>query len=189
MSKSRFIAQTGVIAAVYAALTWLTLAYGGIFAWGPVQFRVSEAATVLALFTPAAIPGLTIGSVIANLFNPQAVWPFSALDVVLGSLGTFLGAMWTWRFRARPLFALLGPVVCNAIVVAAYLPTLLVGIDRTLGLPMTPVLGISLTGAWLPLYGVFVLTIAFGQAVVVYGLGFPLWLALRKTALAEFLGS
>jgi uncharacterized membrane protein len=184
VSKSRYIAQAGVIAAVYAALTWLTLAYGGFFAWGPVQFRLSEVMTILPLFTPAAIPGLTVGSVIANLVNPQAVWPFSALDVVLGSLGTLLGAIWTWRFRSRTLFALLGPVLCNALIVAAYLPVLM----RALGLSDVTVLGLSLTGAALPLYGAFFVTIALGQAVVVYGLGLPLWLALRKSGLSELLG-
>jgi hypothetical protein len=85
VSRTRYIAQAGVIAAVYGSLTWLTLAFGGVLAWGPIQFRVSEAATVLAMFTPAAIPGLAIGSVVANLFNPQALWPFATLDVVLGT--------------------------------------------------------------------------------------------------------
>ena len=181
MSRTRYIAQAGVIAAVYGGLTWLTLAFGGALAWGPIQLRVSEAATVLALFTPAAIPGLAIGSVVANLFNPAAVWPFSALDVVLGSLGTLLGALWTWRLRERPVLALLGPVVANAFIVAAYLPILLRGI----GVPMTPVLGLSLSSAWPLLYGVLVVTIAVGQAVVVYGLGLPLSMALRRTGVAE----
>jgi uncharacterized membrane protein len=183
--KTRYIAQAGVIAAVYGGLTWLTLAFGGFFAWGPIQFRVSEAVTVLAMFTPAAIPGLTIGSVVANLFNPQAVWPFSALDVVLGSLGTLLGAMWMWRFRSRTWLALLGPVLANAFIVAAYLPILL----RALGLTTLPVLGISLTGAWLPLYAVCVVTVGIGEAVVVYGLGLPLLLAMRRTGIAGMLGN
>ncbi|HEY5540948.1 MAG TPA: QueT transporter family protein [Coriobacteriia bacterium] len=184
MLRTRYIAQAGVIAAVYGGLTWLMLAFGGVFAWGPIQFRLSEAATVLAVFTPAAIPGLALGSVLANLLNPQAVWPFSALDVVLGSLGTLLGAMWTWRFRSRTWLALLGPIVTNALIVAAYLPIVLKGV----GVPMTPVLGISLTGAWLPLYGVLVITIGIGQAVVVYGLGLPLLIALRRTGIAGLLG-
>lgn len=162
----------------------MTLAFGGALAWGPVQFRVSEAVTVLALFTPAAVPGLTIGSVVANLLNPQAVWPLSMLDVVLGSCGTMLGAIWTWRFRKRVLIALLGPVVSNAAIVASYLPILLKGI----GLHSIPVLGLSLDGAWLPLYCVLAASIAVGQAVVVYGLGLPLQLALRKMAITELLG-
>jgi uncharacterized membrane protein len=188
VSRTRYIAQAGVIAAVYGGLTWLTLAFGGMLAWGPIQFRVSEAVTVLAMFTPAAIPGLTIGSILANAFNPQAVWPFSSLDVVLGSLGTLLGAVWMWRFRSRTWLALLGPVVCNALIVAAYLPILLRGVYAALGLPMTPILGVSLTGAWLPLYAVCVLTVGIGEAVVVYGLGLPLLLALRRTGIAGLLG-
>jgi len=184
VSRTRFIAQAGVIAAVYGSLTWLTLAFGGVLAWGPIQFRISEAATVLAMFTPAAIPGLAIGSVVANLANPSAVWPISLLDVVLGSLGTLLGAAWTWRFRGRTALALLGPVVTNALIVAAYLPILL----RALGLSTIPGLGVSLSGAWLPLYGICVVTIGIGEAAVVYGLGLPLLLALRRTGIAGLLG-
>ena len=140
------------------------------------------------MFTPAAIPGLAIGSVVANAFNPQAIWPFASLDVVLGSLGTLLGAIWTWRVRRRTWLALLGPIVTNALIVAAYLPIILRAVAVTVGQPASPVLGVSLTGAWLPLYGVFVLTIGIGQALVVYGLGLPLLLALRRTGIAGLLG-
>ena len=188
VSRTRYIAQAGVIAAVYGSLTWLTLAFGGVLAWGPIQFRISEAATVLAMFTPAAIPGLAIGSVVANLFNPQALWPFSALDVVLGSLGTLLGSVWMWRFRGRTALALLGPVVANAFIVAAYLPILLRALEAATGVPMGPILGVSLSGAWLPLYGVCVVTIGIGEAAVVYVLGLPLLLALRRTGIVGLLG-
>jgi uncharacterized membrane protein len=184
VSKARYIAQAGVIAAVYGSLTWVTLAFGGMLAWGPVQFRVSEAATVLALFTPASIPGLTVGSIVANLLNPSAAFPLSLLDVVLGSFATCLGAIWTWRLRSRPLVALLGPVVTNAFIVAAYLPILLKGF----GVSQVPLLGLSLDGAWLPLYGVFVVSVAVGQAVVVYGVGLPLLIALRRSGNAGLLG-
>lgn len=184
MRRTRYIAQAGVIAAVYGALTWLTLAFGGILAWGPVQFRVSEAATVLAVLTPAAIPGLTIGSIVANLLNPSAVWPLSMLDVVFGSLGTLLGAVWTWRFRKTTWLALLGPVVTNALIVPAYLPVLLKGF----GLTEVPLLGLSLSGQWLPLYLVFAASVALGEAAVVYLLGWPLLVALRRLGLADRLG-
>jgi len=184
VSKTRYVAQAGVIAAVYGALTWMTLVFGGVFAWGPIQFRLSEAATVLAVFTPAAIPGLAIGSVVANLLNPQAVWPVSALDVVFGSFATLLSAAWTWRFRERIGLALLGPVIINALIVAAYLPVLLKVIYDHVPL----ILGLSLTKMSLPLYAGYVATIAIGQAVVIYGLGLPLLLALRRTAIAGLLG-
>ena len=62
---SVYITQAAVIAALYAALTYLASVFG--IAYGNVQFRFSEALTVLAVFTPAAIPGLTIGCFIGNL--------------------------------------------------------------------------------------------------------------------------
>ena len=67
--KSNYLARVGVIAAAYAACTLIALLFLGSLAWGPIQFRVSEALCVLALFTPAAIPGLTLGCVIANVMN------------------------------------------------------------------------------------------------------------------------
>jgi uncharacterized membrane protein len=171
-----------VIAAVYGGLTWVTLAFGGILAWGPIQFRVSEALTVLAFFTPAAIPGLTIGSVVANLLNPTAVWPFSWLDVVFGSLATCLGAVWTWRFRGRAWLGLMGPVVANALIVPVYLPILL----RSLGITEVPLLGLSLQGNSLGLYAVFALSVGIGEALIVYGLGWPLLAALKQMGIAGF---
>lgn len=62
-----YIVQGAVIAAMYAALTILQNVLFPGSASMAVQFRVSEVLTVLALFTPAAIPGLTVGCVIANL--------------------------------------------------------------------------------------------------------------------------
>jgi len=181
VNRTRYIAQAGVIAAVYSALTvgiqYLPFALG----WGLLQFRMSEAVTVLALITPAAIPGLTLGSIIANALNPYAVWPLSLLDVVFGSLGTFIGAAWMWRFRDRTMLGLLGPVISNALIVPAYLPVLLKG----LGLYRIPILGIDLEGAWLPMYLLGVVTVGIGQAVVIYGLGLPLLTAFRRLRITE----
>ena len=64
-SKVRFLAQGAVIAALYAVLTYLAAAMN--LAYGPVQFRFSEALTVLPVFTPAAIPGLALGCFLSNL--------------------------------------------------------------------------------------------------------------------------
>jgi uncharacterized membrane protein len=172
-----------MIAAVYAALTVVVTYLPFNLGFGLVQFRVSEAVTVLASLTPAAIPGLTLGSVIANALNPAAVWPVQLLDVIFGSLGTLLGAVWMWRFRARTALALAGPVIFNALIVPAYLPVLLAG----LGLYRVPFTGASVEGSWLAMYVLGVLTVGFGQAVVVYGLGGPLLSALRRLGLSEML--
>ncbi len=183
MRRSTYVAQAGIIAAVYAAFTWVVLQLPGGLGWGLVQLRVSEALTVAAFFTPAAIPGLTLGSVVANLANVAAVGPLALLDVVFGSLGTLLGAVWMWRFRERTGVALLGPVIFNALIVPAYLPILLEG----LGLYRIPLLGVDLSNHWWAMYAFGVVSVALGQAIVMYGLGLPLLVALRKMGIDRLL--
>ncbi|MCL2529674.1 MAG: QueT transporter family protein [Coriobacteriia bacterium] len=173
------LAQAGVIAALYAALTLITLTLLGGLAFGPVQFRLSEAVCVLALFTRNAIPGLTIGCALANLvgialFGSGAL---GLLDVFGGSLATFLGAWWCWRMRSRVGIALLGPIVANALIVAAYLPILLMA----LGFYTIPFTDISLVESYPLMYLFGVVAIGIGQSVVIYGLGLPLQAALRRT--------
>ncbi len=183
MRRSTYVAQAGIIAAVYAGFTWLVLQLPGGLGWGLVQLRLSEALTVAALFTPAAVPGLTLGSVIANLANLPAVGPVAVLDVVFGSLGTMLGAIWMWRFRERTGVALLGPVIFNALIVPAYLPIMLEG----MGLYRIPLLGVDLSGTWWAMYAFGVVSVALGQAIVMYGLGLPLVVALRKLGVDRML--
>lgn len=190
MSRTRYIAQAGVIAAVYAALTLLTMQFLQGLAWGPIQLRISEAFTVVAVFTPAALPGLTLGSVLANAFNPGALWPLSLLDVVLGSLGTLLGAVWMRRFRSNEPLALAGPVIANALIVPAYLPTLLsaFGADVADGFYTVPFLGVHLSGSWVAMYLFGVIAVGLGQAIVVYLIGWPLLSALKRAGIAEVVG-
>ncbi len=178
MARSRFVAQSGMIAAGYGAATLIAILFLQGLAWGPIQFRISEALTVLALFTPAAIPGLTIGCALANCFSLAitGTGALGLLDVVFGSLATCIGSLWCWKFRSRPLLALLGPVLANALIVPAYLPILLQG----LGFETIPLTDLSLSGAYLPLYLFGVATTGFGQFVVVYGIGFPITKLMQK---------
>lgn len=185
MSRARYVAHAGVIAAVYAALTVGAQMLLGPLAWGPVQLRVSEAFTVVAFFTPAAIPGLWLGSVVANLANLPVLGPVALLDVVFGSLGSLLGAAWTWRFRKTAALGLAGPVIANALIVPIYLPLLVKG----LGLYKVPLLGVDLEGQWIPMYLFGVIAVGIGEALVMYGLGLPLLVALRRLGLAQMEGN
>lgn len=177
--KSNYLARVGVIAAAYAACTLIALLFLGSLAWGPIQFRVSEALCVLALFTPAAIPGLTLGCVIANVMNIviSGTGMLGMLDVVFGSLATFAGALFTWKMRRHPLVALAGPVLANALVVPAYLPLLLQGV----GFYTIPFTTISLDNSWLFMYLFGLVTTGVGEAVIMYVLGYPLARSLAKT--------
>lgn len=178
-SKTTFVAQAGMIAAVYATLTLITIFLLQGLAWGPVQFRISEALVVLAAFTRAAIPGLTVGCVIANLISAaiNGTGALGMLDVVFGSLATLLGALWCYRFREKPAIALLGPVLANALIVPAYLPILLQGF----GFYTIPFTSINLDGLYPVMYLFGFIATGIGEALVVYVLGFPLLKALKKT--------
>ena len=177
--KSNYLARVGVIAAAYAACTLIALLFLGSLAWGPIQFRVSEALCVLALFTPAALPGLTLGCVIANVMNIviSGTGMLGMLDVVFGSLATFAGALFTWKMRRHPLVALAGPVLANALIVPAYLPLLLQGV----GFYTNPFTTISLDNSWLFMYLFGLVTTGVGEAVIMYVLGYPLARSLAKT--------
>lgn len=180
---TRHIARVGVIAATYAAATLVAILFLGGLAWGPVQFRVSEAICVLALFTSDAIPGLALGCVIANACNIVlgGTGTLGLLDVVFGSLATAAGAVFTWHFRDRKALALAGPVIANALIVPAYLPIMLAG----LGFYTIPFTSISLDGSWPAMYLFGLVATGLGEAIVMYVLGWPLARSLASSSLAE----
>lgn len=113
-SSTRKITFGGVIAALYVVLTVVANAFG--LASGAIQVRISEALTILPVFTIAAIPGLTVGCVLANLITGCAPW-----DVVFGSLATLIGAVGTRMLRKKPLLAWIHPVIANMAIVPVVL--------------------------------------------------------------------
>ena len=116
--KTRFITHAALIAAAYVALTYLQNFLIPNSASFAIQFRASEALCVLALFTPAAIPGLTIGCLLFNISFAGAL----PLDFLVGSVATLLatGGMYLSRkvtIKGYPLLAMLLPGISNAILV------------------------------------------------------------------------
>ncbi len=125
--KNRNTIRTLTTAALIAAMyTVLTVCLAPL-SYGLVQCRLSEALTILAAFTPAAIPGLTVGCVISNLVGLSSGANIAgALDVLLGPLATGGAAVLTWVLRNKrvgrlPLWSTLPPVVLNALVVGTEL--------------------------------------------------------------------
>ncbi len=145
-TRIRFITEAAVVAAMYAALT--ILIPGGS---GQIQVRVSEALTVLPFLTPAAIPGLFAGCLVANFF--VGAGPY---DVIFGSLATLLAAFLTWKIRLKPL-APLPPVIINAVVVALVWKLIA-------NAPFFATMGF----------------VALGELIACYVLGYPLLLLLWK---------
>lgn len=113
-----WLTQAAVIAALYAALTVAQSLIAPGTASMAVQFRVSEAMTLLCCITPAAIPGLTLGCFLANFLFMDAL----PLDMLLGSLATLLAglAMYLLRniqWKKLPLLAALMPAIFNGVII------------------------------------------------------------------------
>ncbi len=158
------LSQGAMIAAVYAAATYLSSVFG--LAYGNVQFRFSEALTILSVFTPAAVPGLTLGCVIGNLTSPMGIW-----DILFGSAATLLAAVTARKLRnvtvkGFPLFSLLMPVIFNALIVGAEITFLLIESDATL-----------------PLFLISALEVGAGELAVCLAGGIPLFFAVKKSGL------
>ena len=98
----RFLAQAGLIAAIYTALCLVLHPIS--FGFGGVELRVSEALTLLPALMPSAVPGLLIGCLLANLMGGATL-----LDIVFGSLTTLAAAILTRKLRNKPLLAALPP--------------------------------------------------------------------------------
>lgn len=108
-NKVLFMAQAAMIAAIYVVLC---IAFAPI-SYGAIQVRVAEALTILPYFTPAAIPGLFIGCLIANFAGGSIM-----IDVIIGSLATLLGAIGTWLLRKKSRYlAPLPPILTNTLLV------------------------------------------------------------------------
>lgn len=156
---ARYVVLSALIAAAYVTLTYISAALG--LAYGGIQFRLSEALNILAAFTPAAIPGLTLGCFISNISSP---FP---LDMVFGTLATIFSAA-TIRLIAKlkkgvtPYLATLPPSLFNAV---------LVGLQITFFTTESA----SLTAFLLSAASVFV-----GEFAVCATLGIPLYYAFEN---------
>lgn len=165
-NKARQTAYGALIAALYVALTYLqNMLLPGSTSWA-IQFRASEALCVLALFTPAAIPGLTVGCLLFNLSYSAAL----PLDFVVGTGATLLatGAMYLLRrvtVRGYPALAMCMPAVMNALLVGWELSVYVGG------------------GFWLN-----ALYVAIGEAAVLLSLGTALFYGIKVRNLQRFLG-
>ena len=117
-NKSRFLAHGALIAALYVALTYFQNFLIPNSATWAIQFRASEALCVLALFTPAAIPGLTIGCLLFNISFAGTL----PLDPVVGTLASFFATSFMYMLRpvtikGYPFLSMLMPALANALLV------------------------------------------------------------------------
>lgn len=106
----RYLTTAAIIAALYVVFTGISAAFG--LASGVVQIRLSEALTVLPFFTNAAVPGVTIGCLLANLLA-GAPLP----DIIFGTLASFLGVLGASVLRKKKYLVALPTIISNAIII------------------------------------------------------------------------
>lgn len=164
-NRIRRLVYAAIIAALYYVLTHLqNLLLPGSTTWA-IQMRLSEALCVLAFFTSAAVPGLTVGCLLFNLSYAAAL----PLDILVGTLATYLATqgIWltrNWTIRGIPLPGLLMPALTNAFLV---------------GWELTVYIG---GGFWIN-----ALYVALGEIAVLMTLGIALCLAIKKRGLDTIL--
>ena len=161
-----FITQAAVIAALYAVLTIGQNALLPGTASAAVQYRVAEVLCVLAVYTPAAIPGLTIGCIIANISSVTAGLGF--YDMIFGSIASLLAAIAMYllrnvRIKTIPFPALLMPAIFNGIIVGLEIAIFFLDSGFTLT-------GFLISGG----------CVALGELVVLIVLGIPFSIFLNK---------
>lgn len=156
--KVLFLTQAAMIAALYVVLTFIANAFG--LASGAIQVRLSEALAVLPFFTPAAIPGLYVGCLLANLLTGGCL-----LDILVGSLASLIGALGAYALRKWKWLVPLPTIAANALIV-----------------PFVLIHGYGLADAWWYLF----LTVGAGEVISCGILGMGLLLILRNYAVQLF---
>mgnify|MGYP005805875839 CR=1 FL=1 len=162
-----FMTQAAIIAALYAALTLVLAPIG----FGPFQCRVSEALTILAAFTPAAIPGLSLGCLISNAIGlVMGLNPTGAIDMIFGTAATLLAAICSYLLRnirwfSVPVLSTLPPVIFNILIIGAEL-------SYVLHIPY-----------WLAAF----VEVGIGEFIACCVIGIPLSFAIVKFGLEKFL--
>lgn len=109
-NKTAALVRAAMIGAIYVVLTLAANAFG--LASGVIQIRLSEALTVLPVFFPEAIGGLTVGCLLANLITGCL-----PLDIIFGSIATLIGAAGTYAFRKNRVLAVIPPILSNTVIV------------------------------------------------------------------------
>ncbi len=151
--KIKYLTQGAAIAAVYVVVTLLFAPIS--FGQSGIDVRIAEALTILPLFTPAAVPGLFVGCVIANMLGGGIIW-----DVIFGSLATLIGAIGCRKLKNHRYLAPIPTVVANTVIVPLVLRF---GYGLEMSLPL------------------LALSVGIGELIGAYALGQVLCSALKTS--------
>ncbi|MGB3368465.1 MAG: QueT transporter family protein [Acidaminobacteraceae bacterium] len=144
--ETKKLVKLAIVASLYFVLT-VGLAP---ISYGSFQFRVSEVMTLLAFIDPFYIPGLVLGTVLANLFSPLGF-----IDVIFGTVATFISVF--MMSRTKNIFlASLWPVVVNGVIIGIEL-FIMFGIPLVIGMTEVAIgefVVVSIVGVIIFKYGI-----------------------------------
>lgn len=106
--KTLYVTQSAVIAAIYVVLVFVFQ----YTSFGPIQFRIAEALTILPYYTPAAIPGVTIGCLLSNLLFRADI-----IDIIFGTAATLIAAYLSYQLRTNKYLVPIPPILINALII------------------------------------------------------------------------
>ncbi|MBQ8731768.1 MAG: QueT transporter family protein [Oscillospiraceae bacterium] len=168
---TRFITLSALIAAAYVVLTTLLAP----ISFGVLQVRVAECMSVLCVFGPIPLCGLTAGCAISNAIGVATGQNLAGvLDILIGTSATLIAGILSYLLRnitlkGLPLLSVLPPILINAVVI---------------GIELTVVLYPGEFSPWL--FALNMLTIAGEQTIACAGLGIPFYLLVKKARLDRY---
>ena len=150
-NQIKSITKLSIVAALYVALTYAF----SFISFGEIQFRIAEILMLLCFFNKKYTISLTVGCLIANLFSPYGI-----VDIVFGTLATFVACVGIMLFNKKHLF----------------LASLMVPIGNIIvGIEIAIINSFTLVPALLTILWIFI-----GEFVVVSIVGVPLFKLLSK---------
>ncbi len=177
MKSIKSLTLAGVIAALYVALTWVTLP----IAYSPIQLRISEALTVLPFFFPPAAAALTVGCFFANLLSG-----YGAVDLIVGPIATLLGGILTSAFGAgyrKRYQSGIMKISCFEYFLAAFPPVLF----NSLMIPAVIAFSAVAEGGFFAAYTAAFLPFFCSEALSCFVLGTVLCIMLNKYRFISFI--
>lgn len=118
--NTKYLTKASLIAAIYIVLVVIQILPLPLanLTFGPIQLRIAEGLVLLPLVEAAAVPGVFVGCLLANLLlAPYS--GFGLLDILGGSLVTLLAAYLTSKMKNR-ITGMIPPVVLNGLIVSIW---------------------------------------------------------------------
>ena len=165
----RIILRNAVYAALYVVLCFVFAP----ISFGPIQVRIAEVLCILILFDDYAAISITLGCFLSNFLvggTPQPI-----IDAFLGSLATFIGLYVVRYIKSNNYFLKMLPTIVSNAIIIPYELIIIMGWDNV------DLFGKTFVGKFAII--ITVISVAIGEIIALYILGYILYKALKKTSL------